>query len=38
MLVPTWVLILANFWFGIDTRVTVGIAERAAAMLSGAGP
>jgi multicomponent Na+:H+ antiporter subunit D len=38
MLVPTWILILANFWFGIDTRVTVGLAERAAAMLSGAGP
>lgn len=35
LLVPTWLLILANFWFGIDTRVTVGMAERAAALLSG---
>jgi multicomponent Na+:H+ antiporter subunit D len=38
MLVPTWVLVLANFWLGIDTRLTVGIAERAAAMLSGLSP
>jgi multicomponent Na+:H+ antiporter subunit D len=38
LLVPTWTLILANFWFGIDTRVTVGIAERAAAMLTGVAP
>jgi multicomponent Na+:H+ antiporter subunit D len=38
LLAPTWILVLANFWFGIDTRLTVSIAERAAAMLSGAGP
>jgi multicomponent Na+:H+ antiporter subunit D len=38
LLVPTWVLILANFWFGIDTRLTIGIAERAATMLSGLTP
>jgi multicomponent Na+:H+ antiporter subunit D len=38
LLVPTWILILANFWFGIDTRVTVGIAERAAALLTGVAP
>lgn len=38
LLVPTWLLIALNFWFGVDTRVTVGIAERAAAMLTGAGP
>jgi multicomponent Na+:H+ antiporter subunit D len=38
LLVPTWLLILANFWFGIDTRLTIGIAERAAAMLSGLTP
>ena len=38
MLVPTWVLIGATIWFGIDTRVTVGLAERAAAMLTGAAP
>jgi multicomponent Na+:H+ antiporter subunit D len=35
LLLPTWALILANFWFGIDTRVTVGMAERAAALLTG---
>ncbi len=38
LLIPTWILVLANFWFGIDTRMTVGIAERAAAMLSGMTP
>jgi len=38
LLLPTWALVLANFWFGIDTRVTVGMAERAAALLTGAGP
>jgi len=38
MLVPTWVLIGATIWFGIDTRVTVGLAERAAAMLTGVAP
>ena len=38
LLLPTWVLIGANFWFGIDTRVTVGLAERAAALLSGGVP
>ena len=35
LLVPTWVLVGLNFWFGIDTRVTVGIAERAAGLLTG---
>jgi len=38
LLVPTWILVLTNFWFGIDTRLTIGIAERAAALLAGAGP
>ena len=38
LLVPTWILVLANFWFGIDTRVTVSIAERAAQMLAGGAP
>lgn len=38
LLVPTWVLIGANVWFGVDTRVTVGLAERAAQMLSGGAP
>jgi len=38
LLVPTWILVVANFWLGIDTRVTVGLAERAASVLAGAGP
>ncbi len=38
MLIPTWVLVLANFYFGIDTRVSVGAATRAAEYLLGAGP
>jgi multicomponent Na+:H+ antiporter subunit D len=38
LLVPTWVLIGANFWFGVDTRVTVGLAERAAQLLTGVAP
>jgi multicomponent Na+:H+ antiporter subunit D len=36
MLVPVWLLIAANIYFGIDTDVTVGIASRAAdALLAG---
>jgi len=37
MLIPTWVLVLANFYFGVDTRVSVGIATEAAKYLLGAG-
>ncbi len=37
MLVPTWVLVLANFFFGIHTSLTVGVARRAAALLLGGG-
>jgi multicomponent Na+:H+ antiporter subunit D len=33
MLVPIWVLAAATIWFGIDTELTVGLAERAAASL-----
>lgn len=35
MLVPTWILILANIYFGIDTEITNGVAEQAAAFLMG---
>jgi len=35
MLVPTWLLAAATVWFGIDTRLTAGLAERAATMLVG---
>ena len=37
MLIPTWVLVLANIYFGIDTRVSVGVATKAAKFLLGAG-
>jgi multicomponent Na+:H+ antiporter subunit D len=37
MLIPTWVLVLANFYFGVDTRVSVGVALKAAQYLLGAG-
>jgi len=37
MLVPTWALVAANVYFGIDTRLSVGVAERAAAALMGTG-
>ena len=35
MLVPTWILIGASVYFGIDTDLTVGVAQRAAAVLIG---
>jgi len=35
LLLPVWVLVAANFWFGIDTRLTVGGATRAAQALAG---
>jgi len=37
MLVPMWVLIGANIYFGIETSGSLGVARRAAAMLLGAG-
>jgi multicomponent Na+:H+ antiporter subunit D len=37
MLIPTWVLIGASIYFGIDTTLTVGVARRAAALLIGGG-
>lgn len=37
MLIPTWVLVLANFYFGLDTRVSVGVALKAAQYLLGVG-
>jgi multicomponent Na+:H+ antiporter subunit D len=35
MLLPTWLLVLANIWFGIDTRLSAGTALEAAARLLG---
>jgi len=37
LLVPTWVLVLANVYFGIDTRLSVGVARRSAEFLLGGG-
>ena len=37
MLVPTWVLVLASFYFGIDASTTASIATRAAETLLGVG-
>jgi multicomponent Na+:H+ antiporter subunit D len=38
LLVPVWVLTAANLWFGIDTRLSAGVAARAAEMLLGGAP
>jgi len=35
MLVPLWVLVAASVYFGLDTSLTVGVAERAAETLLG---
>ncbi len=35
LLVPAWVLVAANYWFGIETSLPVGMAGRAAATLMG---
>ena len=37
MLVPTWILILANVYFGVSTALSVGTARRAAEFLLGGG-
>ena len=38
LLVPTWALVLANIYFGLDTDLTVGVAHTAAAILGGDTP
>lgn len=38
MLIPTWVLVLANLYFGIDAKLTSDVAIRAAQTLLGVGP
>lgn len=37
LLIPTWILVAANIWFGIDTRLSVGLSEMAANLLTGVG-
>lgn len=38
MLVPVWMLVLANIYFGIDTRLSVQVAQSAAQSLFGVSP
>ena len=38
LLIPIWTLVAANVYFGIDTRLTVGVSEMATRALFGAGP
>ncbi|MEX1056208.1 MAG: proton-conducting transporter membrane subunit, partial [Natronospirillum sp.] len=35
LLIPTWILVLANLYFGLDTRLPLLLTELAATMLSG---
>jgi multicomponent Na+:H+ antiporter subunit D len=35
LLIPTWVMVAANFYFGIDANLTTGVATRAAEILLG---
>jgi len=37
LLIPVWILIVANIYFGIDTRLTVDISAQAASYLMGGG-
>jgi multicomponent Na+:H+ antiporter subunit D len=37
-LVPLWLLVLANLYFGVDTRLTVGVSKLAAQSLFGVNP
>jgi len=37
LLVPTWALVLANLYFGINAKLTTGVATQAAQLLLGAG-
>ncbi|MDH5589732.1 MAG: monovalent cation/H+ antiporter subunit D family protein [Gemmatimonadota bacterium] len=37
LLVPTWALVVANLYFGIDAKLTAGVAMRAAEALLGVG-
>ncbi len=37
LLVPTWFVVALNFYFGLDTRLTVGAASAAAEALLGGG-
>ena len=38
LLVPTWIMVLASFYFGMDASFTAGVARHAAQALLGGGP
>ena len=38
LLIPTWTLVAANIYFGLDATLTVGVATRAAELLLGVSP
>lgn len=38
LLVPMWILVVANFYFGIDASLTASVARGAAELLLGSGP
>jgi multicomponent Na+:H+ antiporter subunit D len=38
LLIPTWVLVVASYWFGIDATFTAEVAGAAARSLLGVGP
>jgi len=38
LLLPTWLLVIANLYFGIDTSFTIGVTELTAAALLGGKP
>lgn len=38
LLIPTWILVLANLWFGVDAGLTSGVATSAARILLGITP
>jgi multicomponent Na+:H+ antiporter subunit D len=35
MLIPLWVIIIANIYFGVNASLTTGIAQQAAVYLMG---
>ena len=37
LLIPTWIVVVANFYFGIETDISADIAAQAAKQLMGAG-
>ncbi len=36
LLIPLWLLIIANIYFGVDTQLTVSVSEQAAQLFTGA--